>query len=343
MTHQRYRSYRPLELTKTEFELFESLTRRRFLIGAGALGLGALAGCGAPGASAPTAMVTTRRVTDAQGNSVDVPVRPARIVAFNLAGSLLALNVTPVGVVTFERDQFAFSRQLENTTAVGSAAEGGFNLETVAGLAPDLILVTDGYGLDQYDLLQAIAPTLVITDPQVDFRQTVRDLGAALDLKEQAVEGIAAFDMFAAAGRAEAQRLVGDETVALVNVRETVVLLYGIKQGYSGPTLYGELGMRPAALVQELIPEDSNIELSLEVIPQLDADRLFLLAGVGAKAQVEAFQQQPLWQRLPAVQAGRVALLTGDYWYSSSLIAQERKIQDVITALGGTAPPGQFG
>lgn len=58
-------------------ELAERLiTRRRFLIGAGAL---VLAGCGAPSVSTPTATVaTTKTVTDMYG-TVEVPVEPQRV------------------------------------------------------------------------------------------------------------------------------------------------------------------------------------------------------------------------------------------------------------------------
>lgn len=60
------------------------ITRRRFLIGAGALGLGAIVGCGAAEqAGAPTATPETRatRVIEGANGPIEVPAQPQRVVA----------------------------------------------------------------------------------------------------------------------------------------------------------------------------------------------------------------------------------------------------------------------
>lgn len=148
------------------------ITRRRFLIGAGALGLGAITGCGAPSASTPTATVArTRTVTDALGRTVTIPQRPARVVALHdldNAYAIASLGFAPIGMGSitlgdrFERLQALgpIPATLETATEVGLL--GDPNLETIAGLRPDLILGTKLSHEKITDQLTKIAPTVLI-------------------------------------------------------------------------------------------------------------------------------------------------------------------------------------
>jgi hypothetical protein len=84
----RVRSYRPdalsaIELLALEIDLAELLTRRRCIIGTGALALGSVTGCGPDEqAAAPTATSApaTRSFTHARGTTA-LPVQPQRVIA----------------------------------------------------------------------------------------------------------------------------------------------------------------------------------------------------------------------------------------------------------------------
>ncbi|MGC9040682.1 MAG: ABC transporter substrate-binding protein [Roseiflexus sp.] len=155
-------------------ELAEQLiTRRRFLIGVGALGLGVITGCGAEEqASAPTATVAaTRAVTDALGRTVTIPQRPARVVALHdldNAYAIASLGFAPIGMGSITLgDRFERLRSLGPIPAtLDPAIEVGLlsdpNLETIAGLRPDLILGTTLSHEKIIDQLTKIAPTVLI-------------------------------------------------------------------------------------------------------------------------------------------------------------------------------------
>lgn len=155
-------------------ELAERLiTRRRFLIGVGALGLGGITGCGAEEqASAPTATVAaTRVVTDALGRTITIPQRPARVVALHdldNAYAIASLGFAPIGMGSITLgDRFERLRPLGPIPAtLDPAIEVGLledpNLETIAGLRPDLILGTKLSHEQIIDQLTKIAPTVLI-------------------------------------------------------------------------------------------------------------------------------------------------------------------------------------
>ncbi|MGB9752281.1 ABC transporter substrate-binding protein [Roseiflexus castenholzii] len=158
--------FRPLELTEAEFELFESLTRRRFLIGAGAL---VLAGCGVPGASAPTATVAATQMYKHVAGETEIPAKPERIVALStyawawpitqLGGSLIGTDNSPEFIEALNELDPENAARIAEATFIGG--ESGPNLETIASLNPDLI-VGGWWNTDIYDTLSQIAPTVIL-------------------------------------------------------------------------------------------------------------------------------------------------------------------------------------
>lgn len=288
-----------------------------------------------PSTTAPVALIeetSEARVIEHLGGEVAVPLEPETIVSLSLDDSLLALNVTPAAAFEWDETYYLADR-LSETQSIGYTV--GPNLEMITAVGPDLILLhtKPGNGIEQYDLLAEIAPTVIVSDPEADFRQSVRDIGLVLGLAEEAEQRIAMFNQMAQEASATVTEIVGDEPTALLNVRQDHFRLYGIKVGYSGPTLYGELGMTPADIVYELVPETFNTRISLEVLPDIDAQRLFVLAPETVDQQYQDMIEQPLWQTIPAVEAGNVYRVTADHWYSSEILAMERKIADVIELL----------
>jgi iron complex transport system substrate-binding protein len=89
-----------------------------------------------------------------------------------------------------------------------------------------------------------------------------------------------------------------------VNFFANDVRIY-LKQFFGGQILE-EVGLpRPLAQDQE---EWSIENLSLEFIPQMAGDVIFLMLGGHEKSKLEQFTNHPLWMQLEAVQKGRVYL-----------------------------------
>lgn len=276
-----------------------------------------------------------RMIRHAAGETL-VPLEPQRIAALALTESLLAIGVQPAAVPEWDLAG-AFADRLSGSASIGYGE--AYNLESIAAAQPDLILLhtKPGSGIEQYELLAQIAPTVVVSDPEADTRQVVRDLGLVLGRASAAEAAIAALDAQSAAARTQLAELVGAAPVAVVNVRSDHYRLYGIKVGYTGPTIYGELGLTPAALVRKLAPEAQNTRISLEVLPELDAEHIFLLYEQADAARVAELQNMSLWQALPAVAAGNVYPITGDHWYTNEILSTERKIADILAAVAAPA------
>jgi len=77
--------------------------------------------------------------------------------------------------------------------------------------------------------------------------------------------------------------------------------------------------------------------VSLEVLPQLhDAAHLFISVD-GDEDAARVFgevERSPLWRGLPAVQAGRVYPAPRRVWMNNGLLANERKLGNIVSALG---------
>jgi len=272
---------------------------------------------------------TARLVKDARGE-VEVPLDPGRIVALHniFSEALVAMGTAPVGAV--ERPSGLPSQLLDalkDTQPVGDQDSPDF--EAILALEPDLILAQADEIGDNYELLSAIAPTLLLDEPEGPWREWLRGLGEAIGRTDQAAAAIAAYDARAAEVKAQIAAVRPDDTVLLLRVREKDIRVYGGSRR-SGPVLYQDLGLNP----HPLVPLDvEHVTVSNEIIPELTADHIFLLAEDEAKmAGIEA---TALWQGLPAVKAGHVYRVNMEPWnQSTGPISFGVIVEDVATHMG---------
>lgn len=323
-------------------ELAERLiSRRRFLIGAGALGLGLMTGCGP--AAAPTAPAT-RGFVDVTGQTVQIPVRPARIVAthdINAGAQILSLGGPLVGISSRDAGMRADVTRyfdLSEVTDIGITYQP--NLERIAALQPDLIVhegfngavtIGDAALLSQ---LQAIAPVVGI-DTFRPVEQVMADVATLL--------GDAA-TVSLASQRAEFEGLL-EELRAFLGPRWSEVTCSMIAANGGaleawGPTalvpldILSRLGVDWVPLMQEAgRPENGGYlgDISLERLDEFNAD----LALVTTAFEPETLDT-PLFQQLPVVQAGQTIELgeqiAGTHYPNYSYIA--RLLLDGLRTIG---------
>lgn len=272
-----------------------------------------------------------RLVKDAQGEK-KVPLEPKCIVA---AGSgyldhLLAIGVTPCGAAHGPGGSgfpAYLADQLKDVAYVGGVLE--INLESVAKLKPDLILAmhpahTDG---DFKTLLDPIATTVYLTEPWSDWRAAMQEIGRVLGKEDAAKARLAEFDQKLADGKAKLSDMTGQK-VMFLRVFPEKLRIYGVGSP-TGDILYRGLGLTPATLTS---PTEHAIEISLEKLPEIDADHIFLLDQT--KDQMAALKANPLWQRLPAVQKNQVYPVDVKIWVQGEgVFAYEVLIDDVLEAL----------
>ena len=324
-------------------ELAERLiTRRRFLIGAGALGLGMITGCGADEeVAAPTATVaTTRTVTDDTGTVVEIPARPQRIVAVNdLAGvRALALGASVIGL---QGDGEAFREEITSLFSLNGVANignyGEPNLELIVSLKPDLIIdmCSDGTpwsDADQVSRLRQIAPFLAVenfVDVHTATARMAELLGEAATVSPDDLK--AKFESALAPVRALIQAAGPNLTAAVAFTSNPTQSFYAY-----GPTavpltdVLTMAGVRWAPVADEAQRNGGDIEFSAEVAPaKLAAD---LLIFVEALVNMDV----PLINTIPAAREGQLVLMPA-LWtvtYPSYIVVAET----YATLLGALSP-----
>lgn len=326
-------------------ELAERLTRRRFISGAGALGLGLITGCG-PGeqGAAPTATVgATRTLTDARGETVTLPVRPQRIVSIwgygapallEAGGPLVGGNLAVEPLL--EQDLRA-TYDLAGVREIG--AEGGQpNVELIATLRPDLILTAVQAGTlihaDSLPQLQAIAPVFA-----VDVFQSVESLSATI----AELVGGEAQATIAAARNEFNQALDALKPLLAADGLSVSFALYFAPDGvYTyGPTqlpavdVLTRAGAQWLPIVDEAVANGGDLQLSLEQVDALSADLVVAYNLGGAN-----FAAIPVVAALPAARSGQLITLPETHqaitWRNYTAIA--RQYIELLTPLAPLDP-----
>jgi iron complex transport system substrate-binding protein len=272
---------------------------------------------------------TTRTVTS-DGDELVVPSDPQRIVTLepSLTDVVAALGFADRIVGTVEDPSTGGFHEhvasLLGPDVVNVGAEGDSNLEQVARADPDLILTWDWYP-DQVPQLARIAPTVVVPYDHYDAEVgetlsneqyntwLVREIAALLGVDDRVDAIMTAFRAAVDNGRAALRSAVGDESVALLDVRVDEVLLSGY--GYDGISalFYGDLGLTPDPLSETLPVWE---ELSLERVPELRAKHIVTFAdGDEAQDRLDELMASSVWQRVPAVRDGRVVVVPPGLYY----------------------------
>ncbi|MET3923982.1 ABC transporter substrate-binding protein [Devosia sp. 2618] len=296
----------------------KSLNRRQFGLGATAL----LAGASLPVTA--FAQSATRTVTTLLG-TYDIPKNPKRVVAIDPRTDyepalVLGLPIIAVGQSEFWGDLSNTPRSPElisiplPTTA-----------EAVLALEPDLIICSgeDPSG-DWWPAarLQQIAPVLTTTFTR-KWQDDLLELADWLDRREPADKAVADYTAAADAIKVRyADQLAKDKVAILTFSAEFRSFNVFIPGGeYSDPKgqLLADVG---AITIDPKILGDGEsfgMESIVDVLGDVDA---ILLCNMG-NGSVSDLEGDVLWQRLPAVVAGRVHESTGYMWYGSYFTAMK--------------------
>lgn len=255
----------------------------------------------------------TVTVEDMKG-SVEIPADPQRIVDVSgSADELIILDMPMVAsantnmfdavtVPDYLQDYFTEN----DIEIVGnySGASGDLNLEKIAELEPDLIIMNIRHD-KVYDQLSAIAPTVMLDDDisYVDWRGRFEQLGEWFGKEDVVDEWLTDYDAKAAELAAEVKEVVGDETFAVVEANSVHFGSYYVyRTGGPGDLVYNELKLLPSAGV----PEDIWGEIvDAEYFSNIDADHIFFFSDDGTVGDTA---DSPTWQNLKAVQNGNVYL-----------------------------------
>jgi len=310
-----------------------SISRRSFLIGtSGLLSVAVLSSCvavqpaAAPAAaSQPAASAVAagypRDVTDAIGLVSTIAAPPQRIVCLcNLwdLDSVLSLGVAPVQfgirafieaytgspLISWEWHETALAKFDSEIARVNGDT---VNVETIALAQPDLIIGLSGKeGVEQ---LTELAPFIQLTP---NWRENLRIVGAALALEEQAAQLIEETDARIATSLDEFN-LDTAPTIAVISCYDAVTFNFFGHPADGRFDLFQRAGFAMLEdLTAQATAETPVIDgISIEVVEQLAPADVIVLFDYGSDGvNPSGLVTNPLFQQLPAVQAGRLIVLT---------------------------------
>ncbi|GGD08678.1 ABC transporter substrate-binding protein [Pontibacillus salipaludis] len=260
----------------------------------------------------------TKTITHLKGET-EIPENVDKVVALRPSyfDHMLTIDEKPAGVTAqpqYGGDYIPYlSDQLEGAEIVGSAAE--VNLEKILEINPDLILVDDYTASQVYEDLEKIAPTIVLgaeseedrNDPEF-WKQDLMKIAKIFDKEALAEEKIAELEEKVAKAQEEVSKLE-NKKLAFLRIREKVIQIYPETTHPMVDFLYTDLGFEPSDLTD---PKERG-DLSMEVIPEMNADHIFLqVDSSGGPENYSSIQESSLWKDLDAVENGNV--LKTDFW-----------------------------
>lgn len=299
-------------------------------------GTAAGAGTGDAQAPKPAAAAPAERTVKHLLGETKIAGAPERIVSLHpwISDYLLALGVKPHAAPSAGPKESKFSWYFENSLA-GTINLGWqipeVNLEAILAASPDLIIANRSHE-KVYEQLSKIAGTIAIEPVKDDkgvrrMRDTFRQLADMLGMQEKARQAIAEYDGQAQQARERLKEAVGGKTVMFLRVTDKELRYYSPSLF---EVLYDDLGLTPPPLIPPAT--DSYAALSIEKMPEVNPDHIFLLSESADK--LGSIQQMSVWKQLDAVKNGRVYAVDYDLWFQGfGPIANKLIIEDAVNKL----------
>ncbi|GKS13555.1 ferrichrome ABC transporter substrate-binding protein [Paenibacillus chitinolyticus] len=269
-----------------------------------------------------------RTFTDEFGHTVKVPASPKRVFAPYLEDSLTKLGVTPVAQWSAGGQGNSYLKEKLSQVPKLDFSSGAPSPEVVTELQPDLIILqTESYASNGvYEKYSKIAPTYVFKNASSDPAASLSKLGELLGKTEEAKQALQAHDKKVQEAKAKLQQAAPGKKAAVIRFASRGVSLMGGKY-LAGAVIHDKLGFG----MSKLVDGKNSAAISLEVLPDLDVDYIFMMNQYGQGTErMKEITESPFWKKIPAVQAGHAYEVNSEYWLGSGLIADEMMIDDVV-------------
>lgn len=266
-------------------------------------------------------------VTDQLGNEVTIPTKPTRIFAPVMEDSLVALGVKPVlQWANSVQPQLYLQDQLSDIPEINFTSGHPPAGEAIMAYEPDLIVLHHAnYAKnDVYEQYSKIAPTYVFKNASGDLNSSIQVLGQLLDEQDKAEQALQNYNKKMKEARSKLASITKGKKVALIRFNQKGMFFMGY-DSFGGYVLTHELGFEQSDMVK-----DGALEVSFEILPELDADYIFLVNGNMAEDYLKELMESKIWQSMPAVKNGQAYEVSGDYWGYGGVIAHEKVIEEAM-------------
>ncbi|MBN9672215.1 iron-siderophore ABC transporter substrate-binding protein [Roseibium aggregatum] len=263
---------------------------------------------------------------------VCVPLKPKRIVVLDptfTLGMSLELGLPVVGSPLFGMSDVALQAKAvdEGVTDLGAFTQP--SLEKVISLQPDLIIGSALAGEAAYEMASRIAPTVLISTE--DWKSYYAAVARITGAEDRLAANFKGYEQ-----RVEAMRSrIPNEVVSIVRITPWDFQVY-----LDAPNAYGPFAiLRDLGVKRTAYETTDDVSLSLkrpdwETLEKLDAGTLLYIVGGANDSATSGRHEEvianPLWQMLPAVQAGRVHRVDAGTWMEFSGVESANRVLDDV-------------
>lgn len=261
---------------------------------------------------------------------------PKRIVILdNLYGEILdPLDITPVGATTGQADSQEFStlfkKQYKDAKVVSVGWRGNPDLDKIAELKPDLILMT-GEQEDLYDELSEIAPTVgyqINTDENWDYHETSLKVAEIFDKRDEMKKDLDRLDAREAVFAENVKAKFGNQKLMYLRVTDNDIRYYAY--GHFG-YLYDTYHFNRA---ETFNPDDMLQVIDPDKLKDINPDLLIVQAD-SQELLDNKLKNSPVWTSLKAVQNNKVIYADySTYMLGFGIVSQEAIMKQISDEWG---------
>ena len=261
---------------------------------------------------------------------------PKRIVILdNLYGEILnPLDITPVGATTGQADSQEFStlfkKQYKDAKVVSVGWQGNPDLDKIAELKPDLILMT-GEQEDLYEELSEIAPTVgyqINTDENWDYHETSLKVAEIFDKRDEMKKDLDRLDAREAVFAENVKAKFGDQKLMYLRVTDNDIRYYAY--GHFG-YLYDTYHFNRA---ETFNPDDMLQVIDPDKLKDINPDLLIVQAD-SQELLDNKLKNTPVWTSLKAVQNNKVIYADySTYMLGFGIVSQEAIMKQISDEWG---------
>ena len=261
---------------------------------------------------------------------------PKRIVILdNLYGEILdPLDITPVGATTGQSDSQEFStlfkKQYKDAKVVSVGWQGSPDLDKIAELKPDLILMT-GEQEDLYEELSEIAPTVgyqINTDENWDYHETSLKVAEIFDKRDEMKKDLDRLDASEAVFAENVKAKFGNQKLMYLRVTDNDIRYYAY--GHFG-YLYDTYKFNRA---ETFNPDDMFQVIDPDKLKDINPDLLIVQAD-SQELLDNKLKNTPVWTSLKAVQNNKVIYADySTYMLGFGIVSQEAIMKQISDEWG---------
>lgn len=261
----------------------------------------------------------TVKVTDGEGQTVEVPKQPKKVIVFDL-GSLDTINALggKESIIALPEIKMPvyLEKEFKDTEKAGGIKEP--DLEKINALQPDLIVIS-GRQQEAQASLEKIAPTLYLgvdsANPWKTTKQNIETLGTIYGKEKEAKQEITKLDEKVAEVKEMAQK--SDKKALMTLVNEGSLSAFGAGSRFG--IVFSDFGVKPAD--DKIEVSTHGQEISYEYVLEKNPDILYVVdrtKAIGGDVSKNNVSENELVQQTKAGKTGKVIGLTPDVWYLAS-------------------------